>query len=158
MGHESLPTILVAFVLQDYPESLVLTMTVFSLLNLRLQYKKILTIALLQALTNQVQLLNIANGIHTVILIISLGIYVKLFTKSLLSKTLLAVLIGVVIVAVVELSYALPLFKITELAYTTVYANPFLRSAFALPYEIVLLLVALGKNYYNHKRGLIIET
>ncbi|MGD0153490.1 MAG: hypothetical protein ABSC17_06975 [Thermacetogeniaceae bacterium] len=157
MGHESLSTILIAFVLQDIPESLVLTMVVFSLLNLRLQYKNILMIALLQALTNQVQLLNIANGIHTIILIISLAIYIRLVTKSLMSKALLAVLISFVILTIVELSYAYPLLRITGLALKTVYDNPFLRSAFALPYEIVLLLVALGKNYYNHKRGLLIE-
>ncbi len=157
MGHETLQSVLTAFVLQDFPETVVLTMVVFSLLNLRLQYKNILIIALLQALTNQVQLLNIANGMHTIILIVSLGVYVRFFTKSLMSKILLAALISYVTLTIVELCYSAPLLKLTGLDYTTVYANPLLRATFALPYEIILLLLALGKNYYNHKRGLIVE-
>lgn len=48
-----------------------------------------------------------------------------------------------------------PLLKLTGISYETAFANPFLRSAFALPYEVVLGLAALGKNYYNCKKGLI---
>lgn len=158
MEHLTLSNVLLAILLQDFPDSLVLTLAVFSLLNLRFQYKNILAIAALQTLTSQVQLLHIANGMHTIILIMTLAIFTRLVTKSLLSRTLLAVLVAAVIGTIVELSYAVSLLRATGLEYATVYANPFLRAAFALPYEIVLLLLALGKNYYNQRKGLIVET
>lgn len=153
----TLSNVLLAMLLQDFPDCLVLTLAVISFLNLRFQYKNILAIAVLQMFTSQVQLLPIANGMHTIILIIALAIYTRLVTKSLLSRTLLAVLIVFVIGSVVEVAYASPLLRATGLEYATVYANPFLRAAFALPYEIILLLLALGKNYYNQRKGLIIE-
>jgi len=68
-----------------------------------------------------------------------------------------AVLICFALIALAELAYAKPLLKLINLTYETVFANPFLRAAFALPYEIFLLALSLGKNYYNHKKGLIIN-
>ncbi len=157
MAHVTLSNALIAMVLQDFPESLVVTMLAFSLLNFRFHYKKILAIAALQAVTNQLQLFNINSGIHLAIMVISLAIYIRVFARLPLSRSLLAVLISYLVLIVVEAASVLPLQKITELSYPVVYANPFLRSAFALPYEVILLLAALGKNYYNRKRGLIVE-
>ncbi|MDN5347228.1 MAG: hypothetical protein PWP65_792 [Clostridia bacterium] len=155
MVKETFPGIFYALLLQDFPESLVETMAVFSILNLRLRDKKVLFIALLQTLTNLVRLLPIAFGMHTVILSLSLAIYTRLITKAQLSKIFLAILITFVIIGVVELIYSEPLLKVTGLKYETVFADPVLRAAFALPYEIVLLVVALSKNYYNQRKGLI---
>jgi hypothetical protein len=158
MAHVTLLNSLIALVLQDFPESLVVTMLAFSLLNLCFQAKKILAIAALQAVTNQLQLFNINSGIHVAVIIISLAIYIRILAKPLLSRSLLVALISYLVLIIVEVAYAFPLLKITGLSYPVVYANPFLRSAFALPYEVLLLLAALGKNYYNRKRGLIVET
>jgi hypothetical protein len=69
----------------------------------------------------------------------------------------MAVLICFAVVALAELTYFRPLLKVINLPYETVFANPFLRAACALPYEIILLALSLGKNYYNHKKGLIIN-
>lgn len=154
MLHESLTHALIALVLQDFPESLVETMVVFSLLNIRLRDKRILAAAILQTLTNLIRYLPITFGMHTVVLIISLAVYTRLLTRSRFSRTFLAVLMCVAIVAAAELAYTGPLLKLTGLTYEESFANPFLRAAFALPYETLLLLVALGKNYYNLKRGL----
>ncbi len=158
MAHVTLSNALIAMVLQDFPESLVVAMLAFSLLNLRFQAQKILTIAALQAVTNQLQLLNINAGIHVAIMVVSLAIYIRVFARPLLSRSLLAALISYLVLIIVEAATVPPLLKISGSAFSTAYANPFLRSAFALPYEVVLLLAALGKNYYNRRRGLIIET
>jgi len=149
--------IIFALLLQDLPESLVMTLFVFSFLNFRLRDKKVLYVVLLQTITNLVRLLPIAFGIHSVIMIITLAIYTRLFTKAQLSKVFMAVLICFAIIALAELAYSKPLLKLIDLPYETVFANPFLRAAFALPYEIILLGLSLGKNYYNHKKGLIIN-
>ncbi len=157
MPHVTPVNALIAMVLQDFPESLVVTMLAFSLLNLRFQAKHILAIAALQAVTNQLQLLNINSGVHVAIMIISLAIFIRVIARPLLSRSLLVSLVGYLALIVVELATVLPLFRMTGVAYPVEYANPFLRSAFALPYEVVLLLAALAKNHYNHRRGLINE-
>jgi hypothetical protein len=157
MANVTLLNSLIAMVLQDFPESLVVTMLVLSLLNFRFQAKKILAIAALQAVTNQLQLLQINSGIHVAIMVISLAIYIRVLARPLLSRSLLAALISYLVLIIVEAASVPPLLKIVGLALPAAYANPFLRSAFTLPYEVVLLLAALGKNYYNRKRGLIVE-
>lgn len=155
MFKETFPSIVYALLLQDFPESLVFTMAVFSLLNLRIKDKKVLAVALLQTLTNLVRLLPISFGMHSVILVLSLAVYTRLFTRAQLSKIFLAVLLCFAVTAATELIYARPLLNLTGLQYEEVFANPFLRAAFALPYTVLLLLLALGKNYYNKKKGLI---
>lgn len=155
MFKETFPGIIYALLLQDFPESLVETMAVFSLLNLRIKDRKILAIALLQTLTNLVRLLPIAFGVHSVILILSLAAYTRLFTRAQLSKIFLAVVVCFALIATAELTYLQPLLNLTGLEYEEVFANPFLRAAFALPYTVLLLVLALVKNYYNQKRGLV---
>ncbi|MEW6574693.1 MAG: hypothetical protein AB1374_13805, partial [Bacillota bacterium] len=54
--------LLYAMLLQDFPESVVSTLFVFSFVNLRLRDRRILYIALLQTVTNLVRLLPIAFG------------------------------------------------------------------------------------------------
>ncbi|MEW6424182.1 MAG: hypothetical protein AB1523_05460 [Bacillota bacterium] len=149
----AIPKELIAFVIQDFPESIVMTLVVFSFLCLRFEWRKVLTIAFLQALVNFVRLLPIAAGMHTVILIISLAVLVSVFTKIRLSRVFIAVLICFVILLSLELVYAKPLLRLTNLSYEVAFANPFLRALFSLPYELILLAIAIGKNYFNHRSG-----
>ena len=157
MPKENLPNIIYALLLQDLPESLVVVLFIFSILNLRLRDKKILYVALIQTITNLIRLLPVAFGVHSVILIITLALYTRLFTKAQLSKIFMAVLICFAVIALAELVCVKPLLNLTGLSYEKAFDNPFLRAAFALPYEIILLALSLGKNYYNHKKGLIIN-
>ncbi len=115
MPHVTPVNALIAMVLQDFPESLVVTMLAFSLLNLRFQAKQILAIAALQAVTNQLQLLNINSGIHVAIMIISLAVYIRVIARPLLSRSLLAALVSYLVLIIVEAAYAFPLLKITGL-------------------------------------------
>lgn len=146
--------LLYAMLLQDFPESVVSTLFVFSFVNLRLRDRRILYIALLQTVTNLVRLLPIAFGMHSVILIFSLTVFTRLFTRVRLGSTFIAALVCFLILLIVEGIYLEPLLNLTGLSYKTVFANPFLRAAFALPYEMVLLVAALLKNHYNHKKEL----
>ncbi|MEW6769850.1 MAG: hypothetical protein AB1330_00465 [Bacillota bacterium] len=157
MTGETFPTLLWALLLQDFPESLVMTLFVFGFLNLRLRDCRVLYIALLQTLTNLVRLLPIAFGMHTVILTISLVVYTRLFTGARLSRILVASLGCLTVLLAAEQVYVMPLLNLTELSYEEVFANPFLRAVFALPYELILLAIALAKNHRNHKRGLLIS-
>ncbi|RJX22405.1 MAG: hypothetical protein C4570_01315 [Ammonifex sp.] len=157
MVHETFPNLLWALMLQDFPESLIAVLFVFSILNFRFWDKRVLSISLLQTVTNLVRLLPIAFGIHTVILIISLVIYTCLFTGARPSRTFAAVLICFSVSAAVQVAYFMPLLQFTGLNYEVVFANPFLRAAFALPYEAILLLLALGKNCYNNRKGLVVN-
>ncbi|MGI9951637.1 hypothetical protein V3F56_04665 [Moorellaceae bacterium AZ2] len=154
MVQESFPAVLYALLLQDLPESLLMAMVVFSLLNLSIWDRRILFVGILQTLTNLVRILPIAFGMHSVILLLSISIYTRLFTRAQLSKIFLSALVCFALIVTTELIYVRPLLSFTGLQYEEVFANPFLRAAFALPDMIVLLAVALGKNYYNRKRGL----
>ncbi|MEW6183446.1 MAG: hypothetical protein AB1500_09785 [Bacillota bacterium] len=153
--HTSFPNELYALLLQDFPENLVMTLFVFSMLNLRLWDKRVIAISSLQSVTNLIRLLPIANGLHSIILLISLVIYTQFFTNKSLSKIFAVVLILFIIAGGLELTYSGALLKLTGLSYETAFANPFLRAGFALPYEIILLLLSLGKNYYNNRKGLL---
>lgn len=157
MAHETFPNLFYALLLQDLPESLALTLAVFSLLNLKLYDKRVLWIALLMTLINLVRLLPIAFGMHSVILIISLGILISVFTGIKLSRVFIAVLICFAVIATAESIYVEPLIKLTGLKYEVVFNNPFLRSAFALPDLVIILLIAFCKNFYNKKKGLIMN-
>lgn len=100
---------LIAFVIRDFPESIVLTLTMFSLLALPLTWRKIITIGLLQALVNMVRLLPIVAGMHSIVLLISLAVFVGFFTRVRLSKAFVAAFGIFGIVIVLEMIYVMPL-------------------------------------------------
>ena len=143
----------IALLLQDFPEGLVMTLLIFSLVKIRYEAKPILSIASLMALTNLlVRQLPIAFGVHTVMIIVAFALFTRLFTRAQLSKIFLSVLMTAAILVAAEMVYAEPLFNWTGLTYEECFANPFLRAAFALPGELTVLLVALVINYYNAKK------
>lgn len=139
--------------LNAFPESLVLTLAIFSLLKLQFKAGPILAIAALQAVTNLIMFLPINMGVHSIILIITLVVYTHIFTRVRLSKIFLAILICWAILVLAEMSYAEPLLRYTGLTLDAVRNNAFLISAFAVPYELLILFFALAKNHYNRKRG-----
>ncbi len=151
MFGETLPQALLALPVQDLPESIVMTMAVFSLLGLPLEWKKIAAVALLQTVTNLVRLLPIAFGMHTVILAISLVIYTRLVTGAKPSRVFLAVLVCFIVISLVELISVKPLMALSNLSYEQAVKDPLLRGFFSLPYEVALLMLALVKNYFNQR-------
>jgi hypothetical protein len=73
MAQKILPEI-IALLLQDIPESLAMTLLIFSLVKIRYEAKPIFCIVFMMALTNIiVRSLPIAFGVHTIILIFPLS-------------------------------------------------------------------------------------
>jgi hypothetical protein len=144
--------------LNAFPESLVLTLALFGLLNLRFKAGKILAIAGLQTISNLVEFLPVNPGVHSIILIFTLVIFIYIFTGARLSKIFLWVIICMIIITLSLMIYAQPLLGWTGLAYDTVNNSPFLASAFIVPYELLFLAFALWKNHYNRRRGLFLDT
>jgi hypothetical protein len=94
------------------------------------------------AVTNLlVRQLPIAFGVHTVILIFSFAIYTRLFTRAQLSKIFLSVFLASAFLVAAETIYSDPLLKLTGLTYEECFENPLLRAAFALPGELIILLL-----------------
>ena len=146
-------TEIIALILQDLPESFVFTLMIFSLAKIRYQAKPIIWIASLMALINLiVRHLPIAFGVHTIILIFAYVALTWFFTKQLLSKIFLCVMITTACIVAAEAAYSIPLLNWVGMTYEECYANPLLRAAFALPGEIFVLLLALGINFYHKKR------
>lgn len=144
---------IVALLLQDFPESLVMTLFIFSLVKIKYETRLILCIASLMAVTNLiVRFLPIAFGVHTIILIFAIVFYTRLFTKAQLSRIFLSVMVYIACIVAVEWVYSEPLLNWTGLTYEECFTNPYLRAAFALPGELTLLLVALIINHYNVKK------
>ncbi len=139
---------LLSLLLQDFPESIVITLAIFALLRLKFDFKKVFIISILQTFTNLVRLLPIAFGMHTVILLITMTVYTRIFTKQKVSKILSSVILLAVIMATMQVLYIQPLLGFTNLSYEYVAATPILRAAFCLPYELVFVGLAL---YLNHK-------
>jgi hypothetical protein len=142
---------LLSLLLQDFPESLIFALAVFAMLRLRFDYKKILIVAILQTFTNLIRLLPIAFGMHTIILIITLAVYVRLVTKESMPKILGGSILVIVIALAMQAIYAEPLLNITHLSYDDVSESPLLREVFCLPYEIVILGLAAFLNHKNKK-------
>lgn len=155
MAQKILPEI-IALLLQDFPESLVMTLFIFSLAKIRYEAKPILCIATILALTNLVvRSIPIAFGVHTVILIFALAFYTRIFTGAQLSKIFLSVLLASAFLVAAEMVILKPLLNWTGITVEECTANPFIKAAFALPEELLMLLLALGINHYNvKKRGL----
>lgn len=142
---------LLSLLFQDFPESLIFALAIFALLHFKFNFKQILAIAILQTFTNLIRLLPIAFGMHTLILIITLTVYFRLFTKAKIPKILAATILVFVITTALQAIYAQPLLDYTHLSYDNVDKSPVLRGVFCLPYEIVLFLLALILNYKNKK-------
>lgn len=143
---------LLSLIFQDFPESIIFALACFILLNLKLEWKRILIIALLQTFTNLVRLLPIAFGMHTIILIISLVLYIRIITNLKLSKIFITVIICFVVVAISQIIYYEPMMKLFNLDYQGVTSSPFYRAIFSIPEYIALLLIPVVKRTYMHNR------
>ncbi len=157
MSYGSPAYIFYFLVLNAIPESLVLTLALFSLLNLRFKAGKILAIAVLQAISNLVEFLPVNSGVHSIVLIFTLVLFTYIFTRAQLSKIFLSVIILWIVITLSLMIYNQPLLRLTGLTYDAVNNDILLSSAFIVPYELLFLAFALGKNHYNRRRGLFLD-
>jgi energy-coupling factor transporter transmembrane protein EcfT len=126
MAQKILPEI-IALLLQDIPESLAMTLLIFSLVKIRYEAKPIFCI-------------------------VALVFYTRIFTRAQLSKIFLSVLLTSAFLVAAEMIILKPLLHWTGTTFEECTANPFIKAAFALPEELILLLLALGINHYNVKK------
>ncbi|HOV79670.1 MAG TPA: hypothetical protein PK728_06135 [Bacillota bacterium] len=141
---------LFSLILQDFPESLIITLICFDLLNLKFVFKKIMIISLLQTLTNLVRLLPIAFGMHTIILTISLALYIRITTGKKLSSIFLAVITCVFVILASQAVYFKPMLNYLGVSYQDMVWSPVLRAVFSLPEYAALLLIPAAKRIYLH--------
>lgn len=139
---------LLSLLFQDFPESTIITIVCFILLNLKFEWKKILIIAILQTFTNLVRLLPIAFGVHTVILTFSLVLYIRMATNLKLSKIFMAVITSMVVLIISQLIYYKPMMELFNLDYQGVTSSPFYRAVFSIPEYIALLLIPTVKKIF----------
>lgn len=97
----------------------------------------------IQGLVNYVALLPLSFGFHTGILTITLIVLIYLATGVSLPRVTFSVLLCLVVIIGLEMAIVPFLLDATGKEYLEVYNDPQLRSAFALPQEISLLVLAL---------------
>jgi len=148
---------LLNLLLQDFPEGVVTVMACFALLKLRFDWKIILILSLLWALTNLVRLLPIVYGTHTFILLITISVYLRIFTRAKLPEIFKATTLCFIITAVLEMIYIAPLLKIAHLSLEDAVTVSAYRALFSLPYESALLMMALLLNNRTKKIGCFIQ-
>ncbi len=139
---------LYSLLLQSLPESFFIAVACFSILNLKFAWNKILLISVLETLTNLIHFLPIAFGMHTVLLPITMALYIRIVTKAKLSRIFAAVIICLIVIIVSEGLYSNPLLKFMNLSYEDVIANPLLRALFSIPEYVALMLIPVVKTIY----------
>lgn len=115
----------------------------YAILAVKPDFKKIALMAAIQGLINYVILLPLSLGFHTAIQTITLIVLIYLATRVSLTRVTFSVLLCIVVFIAVEMVTVPFLLKTTGENYLEVYNNPLLRSAFSLPMEISLLVLAL---------------
>ncbi len=134
--------------LQALPESIIITSICFYLLNIKLEWKKILLIAIFETITNIVNYLPLSFGMPTIILVLAQALYIRIITNYKLSRIFIAVITCLIVIALSESISTGPLLNYFGLEYKQVYSTPYLRALFSLPGYIALLLIPAVKKSY----------
>ncbi|HHV72836.1 MAG TPA: hypothetical protein GXX38_09550 [Clostridia bacterium] len=145
---------LLTLVLQGYPECVALVCLTYSLSKMEWQWKRILLVALTYwCCVLILRSLPISFGVHGVILIVSLHIWLTLLAKIQQLTALKASLIGFVTLVLVEsLIFAL-IVKITGLDFEFIVNTPKLRLICGYPQVLVIFLLAVLIKKRNEKLG-----
>ena len=138
---------------QGVPESLAVTSLALVLSGQALKFRSVMLVGLPQAVSAfLVRLLPVSFGIHTIILLFLLSIWMTLILKVRLSRSLPAALITVIFLGAAEvgvLSVVLPLWGVT---FEQIMENDFLLIVAGLPQIILLFALALGIEWWKTKR------
>ncbi len=136
----------------SFPEAILILLLGFILINLKVEIKKIILIAGIQAVVAfLVQILNIPFGLHTVVQVTSLWILVSLILNVKLYKASVSILSGsfitainqgVIVLIVNLLSLELDYIKLrVDFIYTFIFAFPVITLSF------IVFIVIKSKNY-----------
>jgi len=140
---------------QAFPETLAIASLALALGGLKLELKSILFVGVLQTITAYlVRLLDLNYGVHTIVLIITLAFFLYIVLKIKLSRSLLAALLSIIILAVAETVLVTLILKIAGAEFTEVTENPTLWILLGWPQIIFVFLLALAINRWRQKRHL----
>jgi len=134
--------------LQALPESIIITFVCFYLLNIKLEWKKILLIAIFETITNIVNYLPLSFGMPTIILVLAEAFYIRILTNYRLSRIFIAVISCLIVIGLSESISTGPLLQFLNLEYEQVYSTPYLRALFSIPGYIFLLLIPVARKSY----------
>jgi len=143
---------LLTLVVQGYPECVALVCLTYSLSKMEWQWKRILIIALFHwCLASILRSLPISFGVHGIILIFSLCIWLTLLAKIQQLTALKASLIGFIVLVIIEsLIFAL-IVKFTGLDFQYITNTPKIRLICGYPQVLVLFLFAVLLRKRNKK-------
>ncbi|NPV26782.1 MAG: hypothetical protein HPY81_04835 [Firmicutes bacterium] len=144
---------LIHLLLQGIPETMGITAVALAFANLQLNWRIIIAVGVIEGLTIYlIRLLPIPFGFHTILLMITLPVFIKVATRQPFSSVLIrAGAIAVVIMAAVELLVIWPLFKLLNLSVEEANANTALWIITGWPQVVVLFGVAWLKDRHRRK-------
>ncbi|HHW41049.1 MAG TPA: hypothetical protein GXX19_07870 [Syntrophomonadaceae bacterium] len=148
---------LVSLIFQGIPELIGLLALIFSLLNLRLEWKKIVPLGiLLGGITYLIRMLPISPGVHTLILMCVFIALLKTVTKFPFSRLFIAVLISFLLLALAEFCFTGMAFSILHKGYEELVKQPVIWAMVGLPQVIFLFAVAwlINKRNRGASRGM----
>jgi hypothetical protein len=146
------------WVFQTIPECLALASLVVVLAERKLEMKKILFVGMGQAVVVYgVRLLPLTFGVHTIIFIIALAVFLHMATKANLSKCLLFALIAEIVLIVAEMAALGVMVYVIGLDLENILSNLFLKIIVGWPQIVIVLLIALGINKRLNKTNSLSE-
>ncbi|KKM10279.1 hypothetical protein SY88_14565 [Clostridiales bacterium PH28_bin88] len=144
---------LIKFIFQAIPESSGLVAAAMAVMGVPLNWRKIVLLGVLQAVSALViRQLPVAFGIHTVLLIFLLVLYLRMATGAALSQAFKGVISSFVILIVSEIFSTQLLLSLTQVPIEQVATRPWLMVLFTLPQVVVLFVIALLVNRRNRRK------
>lgn len=144
---------LTLLIIQGYPESVALIYLAYSVAGVKWETKRILWMALLYIATVFViRSLPISFGIHGIILIIVLTIYLNLIGKIDQLKALKASLISFAFLSIVEALVFKIIISITGISFEIIASNIYIRILSGYPPTFILFVIAILINGRNRKK------
>ncbi len=133
---------LLALIFQSIPESIIILTLGLTLMGIELKWQRIIPAAVLSSLcAYYVRELPIPYGVHTLIGIIAVAVLVLIFFKTSIPVAICVAMIGIVIVATVEMLLCPLLLFFTGKTITEIWESKTLRILLAIPELIVLALM-----------------
>ncbi len=138
---------------QGIPESLALGSLAVVLAGQALKARPVLLVGLPQAVTAYlVRHLSLTFGMHTIALLVMLAIWLNIFLKVRISRSLPAALAAIIILAAAEVGMISLIMPLSGIPFEEIIQNDYLLIAFGWPHIILLFALALGIDRWKKKR------
>ncbi|SHE59825.1 hypothetical protein SAMN02745218_00563 [Desulfofundulus australicus DSM 11792] len=133
---------LIALIFQSIPESILILTLGLTLMGVEIKWQRIIPAAVISSLCSYfVRELPIPYGVHTLIGIIAIAVLVHIFFKTSIPIAICVAMIGIVILATVEMLLCPLLLFLMGKTITEIWESKTLRILLAIPELIVLALI-----------------